>query len=268
MTWNRILNQAAPGSRENNPSDLTDSIIKTFSIEHPERSVEPLTRLYAKVESITDPYWKEQKLKEIRNCIEECSGLFIEATTNTQFAVQGDSLRINLTVNNRLGVNTGKARASFMDSTYNLNDLKKNQNITALAPLLIKPTIKLTQPYWLENDMDKGSFNVTDQLLIGRGENDPPGVDFKIPIEGKEFTFRKPVRYKYTDPVKGELYQPLSILPIADIKMDKDIYLVKKNDSLSATVRLLLTKQFWEISGLIPWFLAILQKIWGKGIFL
>ena len=258
MTWDRTLSQGALSSKtlhEANAQSLIDSIIHSFQIEHPERSVEPLTRLYSIVATVQDAYLREQKLKEIQNCIEECSGLFIEATTNTQFAVQGDSLRVTLTINNRLGVSTGKARAIFQDSSYRLNELRKNQNITAIAPLLISPATPLTQPYWLENEMDKGSFNVTNQLLIGKGENDPLGVDFKIYIEGKEFTFHKPIRYKFTDPVKGELYQPLSILPIADIRFDKDVYLVKKNDSLSATVSVLPNKTLsgpFKVNVVIP----------------
>ena len=58
-------------------------------------------------------------------------------------------------------------------------------------------------------------------------------------IEGTQFSFSKPVRFKYTDPVRGELYQPLSILPVADVKFEKDIYLLKKKDSMHVDMRLL-----------------------------
>ena len=54
---------------------------------------------------LPDGYWKKQKLKEVKTLIEQCSGLFIDATTTEQFAVQTDSIRINFSFNNRLGAN-------------------------------------------------------------------------------------------------------------------------------------------------------------------
>jgi hypothetical protein len=66
--------------------------------------------------------------------------------------------------------------------------------------------------------MEKGSFNVTDQQLIGMAENDPFSLEFSMMIEGREFKFTKPIRYKYTDPVKGELYQPVNIIPAFSVK--------------------------------------------------
>ncbi len=41
-------------------------------------------------------YWREKKQTEIKKIIENCSGLFMEATANTQYAVQGDSLKVTL----------------------------------------------------------------------------------------------------------------------------------------------------------------------------
>ena len=60
--------------------------------------------------------------------------------------------------------------------------------------------------------MDKGSFNIADQQLIGKAESDPLSILFNVKINGVNFTFKKPVTYKYTDPVKGELYEPVQIV--------------------------------------------------------
>jgi hypothetical protein len=54
--------------------------------------------------NLPDGYWKMQKLNEVKTLIEQCSGLFIDATSPEQFAVQTDSIRINLAINNRLGL--------------------------------------------------------------------------------------------------------------------------------------------------------------------
>ena len=240
--WDRLLFGGALISRpvrEDNAENLIDSIIKTFSVEHPENSVEPLVRLYKKIETISDDYWREQKLNEVKRIIEYCSGLFIEATTNTQYVVAGDSLKINLLVNSRLSNNILNADAK-LDNTYVIFDqLKRNVNSVKSYTMYIPPETKPTQPYWLESPMEKGSFTVNDQRQIGKGESDPWSIDFSMMVYDKEFTFTKPLRYKYTDPVKGELYQPVSILPVADIKPDKDLYLVGKKDSLVAAIKVI-----------------------------
>ncbi len=219
--WDRLLFGGELISRppkEDNVQNLIDSIFKTFSVEHPEKSIEPLVRLYKKIESVRDGYWKEQKLNEVKKVIENCSGLFLDATTNTQFAVQGDSLKITMLVNNRLGANISKAIVAVEGIILPFDPLKKNTNSIKAYTTFIKPATKPTQPYWLEEPMEKGSFTVTDQQQIGKGESDPWSVEFILTIEGKEFKFRKPIRYKYTDPVKGELYQPVSIIPAFSVR--------------------------------------------------
>lgn len=230
--WDRLLwggQLTGRPAKEDNAENLIDKIIKTFSVEHPEKSIPQLVKLYGKIESVTDDYWKEQKLNAIKDLIQNCSGLFLDATTNTQYAVQGDSLKINLVVNNRSGANILSADAHLNDDYIIFEQLKKNTNAVQTYSMYIRPNAKITQPYWLETPMDKGSFNVTDQQQIGKGENDPFSVVFSMLIEGKEFKFTKPIRYKYTDPVKGELYQPLTILPKLELNYNGNVFLAINN---------------------------------------
>jgi len=217
---------------KNRLSVLAENIRTNFLPGQPEKSVSGLVSLYKEVAAMEDSYWKTQKLKEIQNCIESASGLFLDVTTNSQFAVQGDSLKFTMTANNRLGLNIKNIDVNVLDTYYVLGEPKTNTNISFTASFYIPPAAGYSQPYWLVKPMDKGSFNVADQKQIGMAENDPPGVSFILDIEGTTFRFNKPLRYKYTDPVTGELYQPVSILPVADVKFDKDVYLLKEKDSM------------------------------------
>ncbi|MEP7238829.1 MAG: PIG-L family deacetylase, partial [Ferruginibacter sp.] len=233
--WDRLLFDGELISRpakEDNAQNLIDLIIKNFSVEHPEKSIPQLVKLYTKVESVNDDYWKTQKLNAIKDLIQNCSGLFMEATTNTRYAVQGDSLKINLVINNRSGANILSADALLNDDYIIFDQLKKNTNAVQAYTMYIRPNTKITQPYWLENPMDKGSFNVTDQQQIGKGESDPFSVVFSMLVEGKELKFTKPVRYKYTDPVKGEMYQPLAILPKVELNYKGNVFLSINNRSV------------------------------------
>jgi LmbE family N-acetylglucosaminyl deacetylase len=226
--WDRLLfggQLISRPAKEDNVENAVNRIIKAYSVEHPEKSLPLLVKLYSRVESVTDDYWREQKLNAIKDIIQNCSGLFMEATTNTQYAVQGDSLKINLVVNNRTGANILSADAHLNDDYVIFDQLKKNENSAKTYTMFIRQTAKPTQPYWLQSPMEKGSFNVTDQQQIGKGESDPMSVVFSMLIEGKEFKFTKPVRYKFTDPVKGELYQPVTILPKAELNYSSNVFL-------------------------------------------
>ena len=217
LNWSRATNE----NIENTISD----IFKNYDVQHPEKSNAALVKLYTGLDKVSDTYWKALKQNEIKKILENCSGLFLEATVNTQYAVQGDSLKVTLTVNNRSGANILNADAQI-DTTYVIFDqLKKNTNAVKTYTWLVTPDTKLTQPYWLENEMNKGSFNVTDQQLIGKAENDPLSVNFSMMIEGKEFVFTKPIRYKYTDPVKGEIYQPVNVVPRLVVNVDANAIL-------------------------------------------
>ncbi len=214
-------------------TNTVNKIIEKFDVSHPEKSVPALVDLYKMVEKIQDDFWKEKKLNEIKNLIQNCSGLFLDATTTTQYAVQGDSLKINLVVNNRSGANVLSADAHLNDDYIIFDQLKKNVNVTQAYTMFISPKTTLTQPYWLESPMDKGSFNVTDQQQIGKGESEPLSVVFSMMIEGKEFKFTRPIRYKFTDPVKGELYQPITILPKAEVNYKGNVFLSINNRSVN-----------------------------------
>lgn len=210
ISWARAFADGAVKSI----SKKTDQLLKNYSIDAPAKAVPALVALYKTIEQlkVEDTYWKEKKLDEIKKAIANCSGLFMEAVSNTQFAVQGDSIKITLTVNNRSGAHILNADAQI-DTTYVIFDqLKKNTNAVKNYTWYIEPDAKISQPYWLEYQKEKGSFNVNDQQLIGKAENDPLSVNFSVMIEDKEFIFTQPVWYKYTDPVKGELYEPVHVI--------------------------------------------------------
>ncbi len=236
--WVKTFGIQMPNAMPQNIKDQIDEIAQTYSTANPEKSIKNLVRLYALIEKeVKLDHWKKIKLSEIKNCIEQCAGLFMEATTTTPYAVQGDSLKLNFVVNNRRGDSIQSADVKIDEEFLIFDQLKKNENRVKTYSQYIQPTTKLTQPYWLVDAMDKGSFNIADQTLIGKAENEPMSVDFSMMIEGKEFTFTKPIRYKYTDPVKGEIFQPVNVVPSFSVSSSPKLVLHPKMN-------------FWEIKSI------------------
>lgn len=218
LSWNRVPGGAAIAA-------IVDNIAHSFDLLHPENSVPGLVGLYQALQNLPDSYWKTQKTKETIQLIEQCSGLFIDFTSNDQFAVQTDSVRISFFLNNRLGVSATLVNLAVdgFDSSFN-QPLVRNRNLNFAKTFFVPADKPLTQPYWLAKPMAEGYFNVTDQQKIGQADVDPAyTVTVKVGIVGTIFTFEKPVRFRFTDPVRGELYEPLVVVPPVILSPSEDL---------------------------------------------
>ncbi len=221
ISWKKINGGEAI---EKTVNDLASS----FDFLHPENSVKSLVQLYKALGAMPAGYWRNKKLEETKQLIEQCSGLWADVFTTEQFAVQTDSIRFNFQFNNRLGVNASIKGFSVdgFDSTLNL-PLTKNRNINFSKTVYIPATKPITQPYWLENKMEQGYFNVSDQTKIGIPDIQPSYVmTVRANIEGEDFTFSRNVKYKFTDPVRGELYWPLVVVPPVLITPAEDLKII------------------------------------------
>ncbi|MFN2437927.1 MAG: PIG-L family deacetylase [Chitinophagaceae bacterium] len=215
-----------------NLTKLIQSAMSSFDFLQPQKSVPSLVQIYKALESLPASNWRDKKLSETKNLIEAASGLWMESFTQQQYAVQGDSLRINSVVNNRLGVNSMLNNISFeeFDSSLQLL-LSPNKNLIINKTILISKDKALTQPYWIKEKMSEGYFTVTDQTLIGEPDVQPSILaNYELTIEGEKFSFTKPVRYKFTDPVKGEVYQPITVLPALSVNTNPSLVIIKKTN--------------------------------------
>ncbi len=219
-TWQRTGNKEITLSINN--------ILESYNFQHPENSVPALVNLYKTIQKIPDEYWKEQKLKEVKNVIIACTGLFAEATSNNQYAVQGDTLRVQFFINkrNNSGIVLKDIHLLSYDTTIS-SELITNQNVTATKTFNIPVDAKISQPYWLEKPLNSGSFDVNDQQMIGKAENNPDyTARFTVTINNVDLKIDRPVQYKFTDPVKGEVYQPLRVVPAITGTFNQPLYIL------------------------------------------
>ncbi|MBL7746523.1 MAG: PIG-L family deacetylase, partial [Chitinophagaceae bacterium] len=243
LSWKRVVGGEGIGK-------MIDSLVASFDLLHPERSVQGLVRLYRSISALPNGSWRTQKLKEVHTLIAQCSGLFLDATASEQFAVQTDSLRISFSFNNRLGTDAilQNVKVDAFDTTL-IKPLEKNKNIGFVKTIYVAPGKPITQPYWLAKKMEEGYFNVTDQLAIGQPDVDPAyNAEVSVKIFGETFSFTRPVKYKFTDPVRGELYQPLTVLPPALIAPDNKIKISKGNNTFNGVLNITGKKKGFQTS--------------------
>jgi len=224
-TWQRVPNASGM-------SQKIDQVIAAYNYSRPDSSVKSLIGLYNDINALSDGYWKTQKLKELQQLIIYSAGIYLEASSPQPYAVQGDSLKVNVFAVNRGNANTlfKKLSIDYLDTSFS-QSLTLNKSLIFQKTLYVDQAKEISQPYWIKESMDKGSFIVTDQKMIGLPESQPAfQAVFDIEVDGLALKINRPVQYKHTDPVKGELYQPLPVVPPLSINTAPGILVFRKNN--------------------------------------
>ncbi|HET9280191.1 MAG TPA: PIG-L family deacetylase, partial [Flavitalea sp.] len=206
-----------------------DNIIRQFDPQEPQKSVAALQRLKNYLQqNINNSYWAIQKIAEINSLIIECTGLYAEAVATQQFAVYGDSLRVSFNAINRSQVPVTQFKIMYDDTVFILADtLYYNKLKTVQVTRQVKKAPLTDQPYWLREQMTEGNFTVKDQELIGFPQNKQDQVQVIANIGGSNMRFDIPLQFKYTDPVKGEIYQPVITVPSMLVSIAPGVVLTK-----------------------------------------
>ena len=221
ITWKRTSNSTV--------TDAINSIVQQFDAQRPEKSVEALVKLRSHLLSnVNNSYWVVHKLDEIASLINACTGLYMEAVANQQFAVYGDSIKVSFNAISRSQVPVTDLRVLYNDTSFVLADtLKYNKLNTVQLTKKVTRTPLSDQPYWLREQMTEGNFTVKDQSLIGLPQNSQDQVKMMATIGGAKIRFSIPLQYKYTDPVKGEIYQPVITVPSMLVSIAPAVVLTK-----------------------------------------
>jgi hypothetical protein len=223
-------------SRLNAPSiqSAIQQIINGYKIDQPETIVPSLVKLYQQVKGLPESQWKTCQLNLIQSTIESAAGLLVEATTTKQQVVPEGDLAIQLLVNQRSNLNSSLGKIQFLSDQIMIKDsllnikLVSNQNQQISYSFKVPAKQAISQPYWLVHPKTEGMFVVQDQTMIGRAENDPSfSVLLSYTLEGQFFQKQYPVQYKYLDLTKGDVYQPIAVVPDIELKYSKDVYLVE-----------------------------------------
>ncbi|RKO70587.1 PIG-L family deacetylase [Sphingobacterium puteale] len=224
-SWKRIPNSGTVQS-------LITKVNQNYQIDKPESALPELLQLYKALNQIKDDYWRDQKKKEVEKLILACGGIWLESIAKKPDYAVGDQINVDNALIAR--------RPDVTVQLVKLNGKEIHKNL--VSNLLLKDTIAVnatnsTQPYWLNEPHAKGKFNVRDFSLTGYPENpDHPKVRFELMINGTTVTFDQNIQYKYTDPVRGEIYNPVVILPQLTAKSSSPLALTQNARSVKVNI--------------------------------
>jgi len=203
-------------------------IVSLYEIENPAKSVPALVSLYKLIAALPHSHWRNYKLSELQTIIKDAAGIYMEVSTQQQEVFPGSSLQVQLFMNQRSSASSVLEKVTLpgKDSIFG-KTLINNQNLSWDYSFKVSNTQAISQPYWLAQAKTEGMFVVNDQMLIGKAENDPVfSATCNVVIEGQRFSFSIPIQYKYVDPTKGDVFQPIVVVPIHETKYDKEVVLM------------------------------------------
>lgn len=224
LTWSRMK-----GTDE--IQKAIDVCIKQFNHQHPEEILPQLIQVYRLIKEFTyqdntAKHWKKIKQQEVEQLILACSGLWLECSADDYSVVPGGNFLLKCEVAGRSKSNITINKISFENEDSVINkSLVYNENIQIKHRYTVQENASYSNPYWLNRAHLAGTFDIADKLLIGGAENAAAiNVALNITINDFEMTLMKPVMYKSTDPVKGEIYRPFEILPAITINFNETVY--------------------------------------------
>lgn len=227
-TWSRLEGGAPIG-------DLLARLERDFDFDNPAASVPALLQVREMISRLPDSYWKEVKLREAEELIPAAMGLFLEAVANDPSASPGRPVELTLEATNQSAIAARLQGYSVQplgaDSTFVL-ELPDNTARSLKTRLSLPADMGYSNPYWLNREWELGLYNVPDQLMRGLPETPAPlQVTFRLEIYDESnrrwvsLPVERPVIYKSTDRVKGEVYQPFEIVPPVFVNVDQTVYL-------------------------------------------
>lgn len=241
-TWNRVKGGNAIGI-------ILENVQKNFDFKNPEASIAELVNAYDLIQKLEDNHWKSIKSEEIKKIIAACAGLYLEAVADVQEATVGKSISIKLEIINRSNTRMefGGVTPSF-DKRFKVQILENNKLFTDNFEYKIASEVDYTNPYWLNETSTDGMYKVSNQNYIGLPDVIRTAtIQFPIIINGVTIPFEKNIVYKYNDDVKGEVYQPLDIVPIATSSIQEKVYIFPNNKEKAVVVKIKSGKE--NISG-------------------
>ncbi len=218
---------------------VISKMIAGFEVSHPEKSLPHLFKILSLVKSLNDSYWREVKEKEILELIQSCAGLWLEANARNHYAVRGEPVDLTLSVISRLaeGMELKGVRIHEADSATSMR-LEKNKPVTIKSAILIPELAPLTTPFWLEKPHRDGMYEVNNQLMVDQPWNESfINVNFSLSFAGQTVNYTVPLNYKWTDPVRGEVYRPFEILPKLSITPSDEVVLFTDSKPKTITIR-------------------------------
>ena len=210
LTWGRVPRSARVRA-------TLEEAVRSFRPEKPHEVVPLLLKAHRQMAALGASPWVEEKRRELVEAIRAAAGIWVEAIAAAPSANPGSEVKATALALCRsplevslVSLDLPHAKAQGPPPTR----LAQNEPVKHEALLALPETLEETSPYWLVDPPSRGLFTVRDARRIGLPETPEALVaSFVLSVGGERLTLTSPVQYRWTDPVQGERYRSLEVLP-------------------------------------------------------
>jgi LmbE family N-acetylglucosaminyl deacetylase len=221
-TWSRLNGADSVGK-------ILTEAFRTFHDETPAQSIPLLFKALNLLKSLTQDPWVVFKKEKLTRVILDCAGVWIDAATPENSAIPGGEVKLTTTIVNRSLYPFVLERVVLpfnnIDTVYQTK-METNKPLRSNFTATLPKQIQYTQPYWLIEKPNVGSYTISNQLMIGQPENIPP-IRIIVMLSSPDGTLNVniPLQQKVVDPVDGELLRPFEIVPPIVINIQEPVVL-------------------------------------------
>lgn len=198
-------------------SEILLPLEENFDFKEPSENLSALLKAYPLVLNLKDSFWREQKLPQLKQLILDCGGIFLEAVSEKNSVNPKEKYKVTLEAIDRGSV--AVTIKSIMDLKGDIllavnEELKQNEEKQYSATVTsFNHNPLYSSPYWLNEPGTVGLYSAPETLVNLPETPAPEQVIVELQFGDLTIPFTKNAVFKINDPVKGEVYRRLEVLP-------------------------------------------------------
>ena len=182
----------------------------------------------------------QEKQAEFARAIQLASGIVVDALSDTETIVAGNSASVAVRVFapedtavkvNGVKINTPanwQVTASSEPAQQENSFRPRRETATSASFFTVTAAADaaLTQPYWLATPRNPNfGFDWTSREAARNMPFQPEllSADVSIDIGGEEITINRPVQFRFADDIRGELRREVNVVPVVSVALDSNL---------------------------------------------
>ncbi|MEW6337349.1 MAG: PIG-L family deacetylase [Acidobacteriota bacterium] len=188
-----------------------------FDDRRPWRSAPRLVEALAALDRLPANALVAAKRAELLEVVRDCLGLWFDVTSPAATAVPGRAVELTVTALNRSPEPISLRRVEVPHTSTGApagGALEENRPFDAKVSTVLPASVPHSLSYWLREAHGPGTYTLPEGSPVGAARS-PAALSarFTVDVAGREVSFDVPAVHRWTDPVEGERWRPLAVVP-------------------------------------------------------
>lgn len=260
LSWERLAEKRAPtadsasvrSARIREVQTLLQKALDDFEPQNPAAILPTLLSVRKKLEALLPDFYVRAKMGELDELVRDCAALWMAAIAPDFRISPGDTTPVTVKIVNRSGypLTVKRVQHPYAAAAGEPQPLPRNRPVEIALTLAVPADAPYSHPYWLRQSHNQGLFTVPEPQYIGRPVTPAlPPVIVELQADGSDITFEIPLLYHWTDPIQGEKYRELAVVPPVTVNFENDLFVFAAD--LPKTVRFTLKAAKAPLNGTV-----------------